>query len=350
MKIAIILPPWIKVPPKGYGGIEIVVYLLANGLVDKGHDVTLCAISGSSTKGRLFSVFEKEMRPFLDGPPSSFLNVALTHSLASYMEVAEGGYDVVHDNTWKEGIASGAFIDAPVIHTLHGPMDGENKNFYTLLKGYPGIEFVTISDYQQSCLPGLDYAATVYNGIEFSKYPFSEEKEDFFLYMGRFNGEKAPHLACEVVKKLGGKLVLAGKVHEEAERKYFDQYVKPYLNDNITFVGELGHWSKEKMQLLSQARAYLYPIQWEEPFGIIMAEAMACGTPVVALKRGSVPEVVADKKTGYVVETMPDFIDAVKQVDRISAKACRERVEKMFTTQHMVDGYEQVFLKAVEGK
>ena len=137
------------------------------------------------------------------------------------------------------------------------------------------MHFVTISDYQQTCLPSLNYAATVYNGLNLSKYPYSEEKEDFFFYIGRFNEEKAPHLACEVVKKLGAKLILAGKVDEEAERCYFDQYIRPYLGEQIRFVGELAHWGREKMDLLSRGKGYLYPIQWDEPFGITMAEAMA---------------------------------------------------------------------------
>jgi glycosyltransferase involved in cell wall biosynthesis len=150
------------------------------------------------------------------------------------------------------------------------------------------------------------------------------------------------------VKKLGGKLVLAGKVNEEEERRYFDQYIKPYLGDEITYVGELGHWGKEKMDLFSKAKAYLYPIQWEEPFGITMAEAMACGTPVVTFNRGSAPEVVDHEKTGFVVETMDEFIESVKLIDRISFKACRERVEEMFTAEAMVDHHERVYKEAME--
>jgi len=163
----------------------------------------------------------------------------------------------------------------------------------------------------------------------------------------RFNPEKAPHLACEVAKKLGKKLILAGKVHEKAEKNYFEQYIKPYLGDDIVYIGELGHWSEEKMRLFSRGKGYLYPIQWEEPFGITMVEAMACGTPVITFKKGSAPEVVAHEVTGFVVETIDEFIEAAKQVDAINPQKCRERVEEMFTSQVMVDNYERLYLKTL---
>ena len=345
MKIAMVMPPWFKIPPESYGGIEIIVSLLTDGLIEKGHEVTLFTISESQSKARIFTVFNEEMKSYLDRPPSSFLNIALTHTLASYFEIAKGNYDIIHDHTWKEGLACASFMNIPIVHTLHSPIDEENRRFYSLFRNHPGIYFITISNFQQSCLPGLKYAATVYNSIEFSKYPFSEVKEDFFFYMGRFNAEKAPHLACEVASKLGKKLILAGKVHEEAERTYFDQYIKPYLNDNISYIGPLGHWSEEKMRLFSRAKAYLYPIQWDEPFGITMAEAIACGTPVVTFKKGAAPEVIAHGVTGFVVETMEEFIEALEHIDEISPQACRNRAESMFTSRAMVDNYERAYLK-----
>jgi glycosyltransferase involved in cell wall biosynthesis len=230
MKIAIVAPPWFRVPPEKYGGIEIIVSLLADGLTERSHDVTLFTVASSITKAGIFKVFDEEMKSCMDGPPSSLLNTALTHSLASYIEISKGEYDIIHDHTWKEGLCSAAFVDIPVVHTLHSPFNEENKRFYSLFKGYSGVHFVTISDYKQNCLPDLNYAATVYNGINISGYPYCEDKEDFFFYIGRFNEEKAPHLACEVAERLGEKLVLAGKVNEKEERNYFDQYVKPVMS------------------------------------------------------------------------------------------------------------------------
>jgi glycosyltransferase involved in cell wall biosynthesis len=343
MRVAMVAPPWFKIPPEGYGGIEVVVYILVEGLIDRGHEVSLCTVGDSSTRAVKQVVFPDEMKSYLDAPASSFLNIALTHSLACYKAIAEVGVDIIHDHTWKEGLLAASFIDVPVVHTVHGPFDEENERFYRLFQGYDRVHFVTISDYHRRCLPGLNYAGTVYNGILLDKYPYAEDKEDFFFYIGRFNEEKAPHLACEVAKELGTRLILAGKVHEEEERQYFDRHIIPYLSTDIQFVGELGHWSEEKMRLFSRAKGYLYPIQWDEPFGITMVEAMGCGTPVVTFKRGAAPEIVAHEATGFVVETMDQFVEAVKQVGEISPRKCRDRVKRLFTAQTMVEGYESLY-------
>jgi len=345
MNIAMVLPPWFKVPPEGYGGIEVVVSLLTDGLIEKGHSVTLYSIGASKTKAHLFSVYDSEMKPYLDKPASPFLTTLSTHTLASYTEISGGEFDLVHDHTWKEGLLCAKFLNIPIVHTLHSPIDAENREFYSLFLTYEAehIHFVTISDFQQSCLPGLNYAGTVYNGILFDEYPFCDRKDDFYFFIGRFNAEKAPHLACEVAKRLGLKLILAGKVREQAERTYFDKYVRPYLGKDIEYVGEVGHWSKEKMELLSRGRGYLYPIQWDEPFGITMVEAMACGTPVLTFKRGSTTEVVEHGVTGFVVESMDEFMECLMDLDRIEAIRCRERVERMFTDRIMVDKYERVY-------
>jgi len=353
MRIAMIAPPWFKIPPEGYGGIEVLVKLLCDGLTEKGHSVTLYSIGSSKTRARLFKIYDDEMKSYLNKPPSNFLNVLTTHTLASYIEISQGGFDVVHDNTWKEGLLCSRFMDTPVVHTLHSPIDEENKKFYSIFLNTNAdhMHFVTISNFQQKMLPGLNYAGTVYNGILLDKYPYSEKKDNFFFYIGRFNPEKAPHLACEVAKKLGLRLLLAGKVQEEAEHDYFDRYIKPYLGKDIRYVGEVGHWSKEKMDLFSRGRGYLYPIQWDEPFGITMVEAMACGTPVLTFRRGSTPEVIEHGVTGFIAEGMEEFIASIRHLDEIDPKQCRDRVKKMFTAQTMVDGYEQVFMKvAGEGR
>jgi glycosyltransferase involved in cell wall biosynthesis len=288
------------------------------------------------------------MKAYLDGPPSSFLNIAITHSLASYLEISKGDYDLIHDHTWKEGLSCASFISTPIVHTIHGPFDEENKRFYSLFKRSKKIGFVTISNFQQACFPWLNYLATVYNAIDTSKYPYSKEKEDFFLYLGRFNSEKAPHLACKAVKKLGGKLILAGKINEQAEKDYFNGSVKSYLNKDIRYLGEVSE--RKKMGLLSKAKGYLFSIQWDEPFGITLIEAMACGTPVITFKRGATPEIVEHEVTGYVVKGMDEFIRAMKRIDEINPKRCRERIEKLFSLKSMINGYERAYTKILKNK
>lgn len=345
MKIAMIVPPWIKIPPIGFGGIEVVVSLLTEQLVKRGHKVTLFSVGSSRTVAKVSSVFKSEMLPTLDKPSSNIINVMATHVLAAYQEIAKGGFDIIHDHTWKEGLLCASFLDIPVLHTLHSPMDSENKKFYGLFikNKIKNIHFVSISNFQQQCLPDLNYKGNVYNGIRFERYPFSQDKEDYYFYIGRFNPEKAPHLACEIAKQMGINLLLAGKVNEKAEKEYYDQYIQPYLGNRIRYIGEVGQWSRAKMNLLSRGKAYLYPIQWDEPFGITMVEAMACGTPVLTLKKGSTNEVVEHGATGFVEKGMEELKDSLKHLDAIDPAMCRKRVREMFTAEVMSDKYETVY-------
>ena len=348
MKIAIVAPPWIKIPPVRYGGIEAVISLLADGLAERGHDVILFTVKGSVSSASVHHFFEHEQCSLLAGQTSIFLNAAITHSLGSYIEIAEqGDFDIVHDNTWKEGLASAFFIDIPAVHTLHSPLDESNKKFYELFIGKKNLYFTTISEFQQTVLPGLNYAGTVYNSIEIESYPYSEEKEDYLLYLSRFNHEKAPHIACEAAKRLGMKLVLAGKVSEPDEHEYFDTMIKPYLNDKIRYAGEVS--DEEKKRLFAGATAFVYPLQWDEPFGIVMIEAMACGTPVVTYKRGAAPELVENGVNGYLADDFEDLLDCIGRVQEIKPKRCREYVEKHFSVDAMVDGYERVYRQIMKG-
>ncbi|MHC1588505.1 MAG: glycosyltransferase family 4 protein [Methermicoccaceae archaeon] len=346
MRIAIVAPPWFSVPPERYGGIEMVVSVLTEGLVDRGHDVVLFSVGNARTKARVFSVFDSPMRGYLDAAPASFLNTATTHVVGSYIEIARQHFDIIHDHTWKEGLCCGAFISTPVVHTIHGRLDDENRRFYSQFIGYSGVHFTTISEFQQTQLPYLSYAGVVYNAVDTHKYPYIEDKADFFLYLGRFNPDKAPHLACEVAEHLGLKLYLAGKISERAEREYFATQIKPHLSEKIVFIGEVSE--AMKMELLSKARALLLPLQWDEPFGLVMVEAMACGTPVITLRRGAAPEIVEHGITGYVATTMDEFMSEVERVDEISPEVCRRRVEERFSARTMVEGYERVYERVLD--
>ncbi len=347
MKIALVAPPWFTVPPRKYGGIEYVVGILADGLVDKGHSVTVFTVESSQTKARKWWIFEDERIGTLKKEPTPFLTEAIIHALGSYMEIeSEGDYDVINDHTWKEGLLSAYFLKMNVIHTIHSPMDAENRKFYSLFVGSDRVKFIAVSEWQREALQGLNYLGTIYNAIPVEDYPYCENKEDFFLYIGKFNEDKAPHIACKVASELGIKLILAGKIHTIHEKHYFDKKIKPYLSDKIIYEGEVS--DERKKELLCKAKALLFPIQWEEPFGLPIIEAMACGTPVVSFSRGAAPEIILDGKTGFLAKNYKEFVDKVKRVEEIDPRDCRRRVEEKFSKEVMVSNYERAYKRSME--
>lgn len=337
LKIAQIAPPWYPIPPTGYGGIELVVSLLADGLVDAGHDVTVFASGDSKTKAKLEYVYEKAPSSDIGRIPPEII-----HVLPAYLR--HGEFDIVHDHSGKVGPAIANFIDTPVLHTLHGPFTDENKRYYRTVNH--GLWFNSISDYQASLCPDLNYVATIYNSVDPSWYPFSDQKEDYLLWLGRMNKEKGAEFAVEVANRLGVRLVMANKMTEPHEFEHFEQKVKPIMGDNIEMLGELT--LEEKADLMKRAKCTLFPIQWPEPFGLVMIESMICGTPVVALRNGSVPEVVGDGVSGFIVDSIDEMVEAVKRIGEIDPQACRRWVEERFTVQIMVDNYVAAYRKILE--
>ncbi len=333
VRIAEVAPPWFRVPPEGYGGIEWVVSLAADGLVERGHDVTLFAPGGSTTKAKLVSPFEQEV----GGAHIGSVWHDVVHATAAYLHARE--FDVVHDHSGMIGPAIGAQCGVPVVHTLHGPFTERAKHLYRLLSGR--IWYVAISEAQRAFCPDLSYAGTVHNGIDLSLYPFREEKEDFLLFLGRVNKEKGPELAVEAAKRTGRKLKMAVKMSEDHEQEYWKTKVEPLLTGDEEIIGEIT--VDEKADLLARASAVLFPIQWPEPFGLVMAEANACGTPVVTFANGAAPEVIADGETGFLVHDMDEFCARIERVGEISPAACRLRVQQEFSAEKMVEKYERVF-------
>lgn len=342
MRVAQVSPPWVAVPPKGYGGIEWVVALLADGLAERGHDVTLFATGDSETKARLEYVFET-------APGPAFINSIwhdTVHSLLVHRDPSR--FDVIHQHTVWSGLVAAQLIDVPVVHTLHGSFTPQMRQLYAELADR--LWFVAISQAQRAHMPELRYGGVVYNGIDTGVYPLREEKEDFLLFLGRANPDKGAHLAAKAARAAGLPLVMAVKIAEDGERQYWAREVEPVLPEGTRILGELSH--AEKADLLSRARAVLFPIDWPEPFGLVMTESMACGTPVIATPRGSVPEVVDDGRTGFVVPVegyAEAAAEAVRRLDEIDPKACRARVEELFSKEAMVAGYEEVFEQAVSG-
>ena len=335
MRIAEIAPVWVSVPPPSYGGIELVVSLIADGLVDRGHDVTLFASGGSRTKGTLVS-------PLEETPDLADMGMSITddivHTLSAYL--AAGDFDLIHDHTGF-GPAFGALLNGrpPVVRTLHGPWSDDARRFHAALAGR--VDLVAISESQASLNPELEYAGVVYNGLDLHAYPYREEKEDFLLFLGRCNPEKGPEVAVDVAKKAGKHLKMVVKRAEPAEREYWDREVEPRLTGDEDIIFDIGH--DEKVDLLSRARGTLCTIQWPEPFGLVMTESMACGTPVIVPPMGAAPELVVHGETGFLCEDQDQMVAAVDRLGDIDPATCRARVADNFTADVMVAGYEKLF-------
>jgi glycosyltransferase involved in cell wall biosynthesis len=338
MRIALIAPPWYTIPPSGYGGIEWVVALLADGLTDRGHEVTLFAAPGSGTKARLVSPLDEEPPRDAIGDP--------WYEASHVVSVYEHGdqFDILHDHTGPVGVSVGALSNCPTIHTLHGPFTQQAHMLYSRVARQHW--FVAISESQKSMAPrNLRWGGVVYNGILMDRYPFREDKDDYLFFLGRADEEKAPHLAIEAARKAGRRLVMCVTTKNDRERAYWAANVEPILGDDVEVHGECPH--EQKADLLARAAALLFPIQWAEPFGLVMTEAMACGTPVVAWRNGSVPEVVADGETGFIVSSVDEMAAAVDRVGDLDPHRMRSSVEEQFSAEAMVSGYEAAYKRAV---
>jgi len=337
LKIAQIAPPWLTIPPQGYGGIEWIVSLLADGLTDRGHDVTLFASGGSATRAHLDGAFHSA--PGVEAIGDTYYEASHAHH--AYARAPE--FDVVHDHTPYVGPAIGVRQDTPVVHTIHWLLDQRTSDWYRALG--PRLRLVSISDSQRAPAPDLSYAGRVYNGIPLDRYPFRTAKEDFLLFVGRAHPQKGAAVAVEVAARAGLKLVLAGAIKSDEERAYWAGEVEPRLTGSETLLGEITH--DQKADLMGRARAVLFPISWPEPFGLVMAEANACGTPVLAFPQGAVPEVIADGVTGYLVADADAMIAALARLDALDPAACRAHVERHFSAERMVEGYEEVYARVL---
>lgn len=343
MRIAEIAPPWVKVPPEGYGGIEWIVSLLTDGLVERGHEVTLYASGDSTTTARLQAPLETSAG-FGRETWYEAVNTLATHSVPAFLEADR--YDVIHDHSGAVAACLGSQSGTPVLHTLHGPFTtGIKRLFHTIADE---IYFNSISDSQRSGCPDLNYVGTIYNALQVETYPFRDEKQDYALFLGRFNEDKGAHNAIYIARQAGIPLRMAGKVDPGPDMDYFEQEVRPHIDDeNVVFEGEVG--GKHKHELLAGARFLLFPIQWEEPFGLVMTEALACGTPVVATAMGAASEIVEDGEVGVLVASgeWDEMVAAIKggRLDDIDPYRCRELVEERFSVETMLDGYEAAFEK-----
>jgi glycosyltransferase involved in cell wall biosynthesis len=335
LRIAVVAPPWYEVPPEAYGGIEAMCFSLVEGLLDHGHDPTLIAAGRSRTRATFLPTFDHPREGL--GSAKALLP-ELTHAARAARILDELVVDVVHDHSVAGPLTAGERL-VPTVVTVHGPVDGEARELYGSLS--PNVGLVAISDAQRATAPDLPWVATVHNGIPVDEYPFASSKDDFLLFMGRVHPDKGTHVAIDTARRVGMRLVIAAKCTEPIERAYFTDEVAPRLGPDVDWIGEAD--TTRKKDLFQRARALLFPIDWDEPFGLVMVEAMACGTPVVAMNRGAVPEIVLDGVTGFVCGSTDELQAAVAEVATLDPADCREHVAARFGVPQMVRGYEEVY-------
>ncbi|MGZ4639215.1 MAG: glycosyltransferase family 4 protein [Actinomycetes bacterium] len=338
LHVAMIVPPWFTVPPHGYGGVENVCADLVDGLVDRGHRVTLIGAGQPGTRAQTFVATYPE-------PPSARLGQPLPevlHTAAAAGVLAGLDVDVVHDHTLAGPLlARGRRV--PTVVTMHGPVTGEPGDYYRALGDTVGL--VAISQAQRSSAPDLPWLGTVYNAVDVASFPFKDEKDDLLLFLGRLHPDKGAHLAIDAARQVGLPIVLAGKCSEQVEQDYFRLEIEPRLGADVTIFGSAN--AVQKRDLLSRAAALVFPILWDEPFGMVMIEAMACGTPVVAFRRGSVSEVVVDGVTGVLCDHAAELPAAIAEARLLSAADCREHVRTRFDVRAMAAGYEARYRDAL---
>lgn len=335
MKIAQLAPLFESVPPKGYGGTERVVSYLTEELVAMGHDVTLFATADSMTSARLVPITTKSLRADAGSP------VALACHTTQLGRLGRSAdrYDVIHFHTDYLHFPMARQLATPHVTTLHGRLD--LPELAPLYKQFSDIPLVSISDRQRLPLPWADWRATVYHGLPTDLYRYGATPGDYCVFLGRIAREKRPDRAIDMALRAGMPIVIAAKI-DPADAEYFATCIKPLLaHPLVRFVGEVGEAAKQA--LLARARALLFPIDWPEPFGLVMIESFACGTPVIAYRHGSVPEIIDDGVTGFVVDNQEQALAALRRIDSIDRRRCREAFEQRFSARQMANRYVQLY-------
>ncbi|KKR27746.1 MAG: Glycosyltransferase [candidate division CPR2 bacterium GW2011_GWD2_39_7] len=329
-----------------YGGTEIIVSHLTEGLVKRGHEVTLFATKDSITSAKLVPIRDKPVRMDPDNiwPLDYYVAQTMAIEIAEEYIKSDPNIDIIHNNMDFYALHFSKHVKAPFVSTFHGRID-----FKTMLEFYPrhnDTHFISISNNQQSMMPNLNWAGTVYNGIDLQKYPYNHEpKGDYLLFLSRLSDEKGPLEAIEVAKRTRKKLIMASKV-DPSDSFFFAKYLVPLIdNEQIIYIGEVSH--EEKIKLYENALAYLLPLKWPEPFGLTMVEAMACGTPVLAFMSGSAPEIIQHGVSGYLSTNVAQMTQDVLRADRLRREDCRMRAE-FFSKENMVENYVKMYEKILK--
>lgn len=341
MRIALVAPPFIPVPPRDYGGTELFVAQLAEGLAREGVDVVVYANGESRVDAEVRWLYERSYWPIASEVYDNLKD--LNHTAWAVADAARA-CDLVHVNNIT-GLVCSRFVEVPMVYTIHHPHEPELSEFYSF---YPQVQYVTISDFQR-CREAMPLLRTIHHGVDVQRYRLGEavERRSYLVFLGRVAPPKGTHLAIEVARRSGIPLKIAGEIQPRF-RDYWEQQVRPHVDGRfIEYVGQVG--LEEKNQLLGGALALLFPIQWDEPFGLVMIEAMACGAPVLALPGGSVPEVVADGVSGFICPSVDALAErAAALPGRFDPAAVRRYVEQHFPLERMLADYLELYLDVLE--
>jgi glycosyltransferase involved in cell wall biosynthesis len=346
LRIAMLAPPWISVPPPGYGGVETVVSVLTEALVAAGHQVTLLCAPGSQSKARVVTLLENAQPAEIERSLYEVDHVARAFAVIESAPPGES-FDVVHDHCGFTALAMADRIATPIVHTMHGQFTASTAAFYA--HHAHKATLVAISRAQLAAAPGVLGALDVIpNPIDVSAWPLQERKGDYVLWVGRMAPVKGPQRAIAAARIAGVPLVLAGVI-QPGQQAFFDSEVAPHIDgDRVRFIGEVG--GADKRALFAQARALLMPIRWNEPFGMVMVEALACGTPVISFAEGSACELVVDGQTGFLVQDETAMGEAVGRLTRIAPAACRSWVTAHCDVGVVARTYEQVYRRAARSR
>jgi glycosyltransferase involved in cell wall biosynthesis len=334
MRIAVVAPLQLSVPPETYGGTERCIYNITEALVELGHDVTLFATGNSKTSARLVSMREEAIR-FNAKVDATALHIAMLQQV--YAQA--GQFDIIHSHLDYLTLPFAAVSSTPTVITLHGRLDVPET--ITVMHAFKDCNYIAISESQRAEIPDLNWAATIHHAIDLRQFPYGETPGSYLLFVGRITPEKGPDRAIRIARAAGVPLKIAAKV-DPTERKYYDEVIKPMLNDPlIEFLGPVNE--KRKCTLMQNALGLLLPINWPEPFGMVFIESLACGTPVLTCPEGSVLELLEDGVTGFIRESDDDLVDAVRHLSSIPRAGCREYVRQKFDIREMALEYVDVF-------
>ena len=342
MRIAQVAPQIESVPPKHYGGTERIVSYLTEELVRAGHDVTLFASGDSVTNARLIPSCERSLRKNERCKDPVAREVLLVDHVIEYVNE----FDRIHFHTGYLRFPICRYLPIPHVTTLHGRLDMPDMG--PVFQRFRDMPVISISNVQREPLPWANWQATVYHGLPADLYRFREQPGSYFAFLGRISPEKRVDRAIEIAKRVKIPLKIAAKV-DRVDRKYFKNTIEPLLKDSLVeVVGEIG--DREKDEFLGKAYALLLPIDWPEPFGLVMIEAMACGTPVIAYREGAVPEIMDEGQTGFIVEELEDAVEAALRIPKLSRKRCREVFDQRFTITRMANDYLQAYERLINRK